>query len=210
MARRKESTPAEIGKQRAKWPGDIEVAYQYLVSQPGVNKDVIGVGGASCGVGNSVQVAIRHPEVKSLVLLSGPTDRKGRQFLRNSTNAPEFFAAADDDEFPGTVVTMEWYYNITGNPGKTWVHEANGGHGADMFKAHPELMKQITDWYVTTLIKTPGHAPASKVAFTPSQEVIALSMMDQPGGAAKVSAMVDETRQKDPKANHEVQVGYRA
>ncbi len=76
-----------------------------------------------------------------------------------------------------------------------------GGHGADMFKAHPELMKQITDWYVTTLIKTPGHAPASKVAFTPSQEVIALSMMDQPGGAAKVSAMVDEARQKDPKAN---------
>ena len=199
--RKATSTPAEIGAQRAKWPGDIEVAYQYLVSQPGVNKDVIGVGGASCGVGNSVQVAIAHPEVKSLVLLSGPTNRQGREFLRNSTSAPEFFAAADDDEFPGTVVTMEWYYNITGNPGKMWVHEANGGHGADMFKAHPELMKQITDWYVTTLIKTPGHAPASKVAFTPSQEVIALSMLDQPGGAAKVSAMVDETRQKDPKAN---------
>ena len=48
-------TPAEIGAQRAKWPDDIEAAYQYLVSQPGVNKDVIGVGGASCGVDNSVQ-----------------------------------------------------------------------------------------------------------------------------------------------------------
>jgi dienelactone hydrolase len=194
-------TGAEIGAQRAKWTGDIDVAYQYLVSQNGVNKEMIGVGGASCGVDNSVQTAIRHPEVKSLVLLSGPTDRKGREFLRNSTVAPEFFAAADDDEFPGTVVTMEWYYNITGNSGKTWVHETTGGHGADMFKAHPELMKQITDWYVTTLLKTPGHAPASKVAFTPSPEVIALSLMDQPGGPAKVSAMVDEARQKDPKAN---------
>ena len=61
------------------------VAYQYLVSQPGVNKDMIGVGGASCGVDNSIQTAIRHPEVKSLVLLSGPTNRKGREFLRNST-----------------------------------------------------------------------------------------------------------------------------
>lgn len=195
------STPAEIGAQRAKWPGDIDVAYQYLVSQPGVNKDVIGVGGASCGVGNSIQTAIRHPEVKSLVLLSGPTDRKGREFLRNSTGAPEFFAAADDDEFAGTVVTMEWYYNITGNPGKTWVHETSGGHGADMFKTHPELMTQITDWYVTTLIKTPGHAPASKVAFTPSVEVRALSVIDQPGGVAKASAMLDEARKKDPKAN---------
>ena len=194
------STPAEIGAQRGKWPGDIEVAYQYLVSQPGVNKDAIGVGGASCGVGNSVQTAIRHPEVKSLVLLSGPTDRKGRQFLRESTTAPEFFAAADDDEFPGTVLTMEWYYNITGNPGKTWVHETTGGHGADMFKAHPELMRQITDWYVTTLIKTPGRAPASKEVFTPSPEVVVLSALDQPGGAAKVSQMLDEARQKDPHA----------
>jgi dienelactone hydrolase len=195
------STPAEIGAQRGKWPGDLEVAYQYLVSQPGVNKEDIGVGGASCGVGNSVQTAIRHPEVKSLVLLSGPTDRNGRQFLRDSTTAPEFFAAADDDEFPGTVLTMEWYYNITGNPGKTWVHEATGGHGADMFKAHPELITQITDWYMTTLIKTPGHAPASKEAFTPSPGVVVLSTLDQPGGAAKVSQMLDEARLKDPHAN---------
>jgi len=183
-----------------KWPGDFEMAYQYLISQPGVTKDDIGVGGASCGVDHSIQTAIRHPEVKSLVLLSGPTDRKGRQFLHDSTTVPEFFAAADDDEFPGTVVTMEWYYNIAANPGKTWVHEATGGHGADMFKAHRELMTQIIDWYVTTLIKTPGHAPPSKEAFTPSPEVMVLSVLDQPGGAAKVSQMLDEARQKDQHA----------
>jgi dienelactone hydrolase len=194
------ATQPEAIAQEAKWPGDIDIAYQYLTSQPGVNKDMIGVGGASCGVNNSVQTAIRHPEVHSLVLLSGPTDLKGREFLRNSTTAPEFFAAADDDEFPGTVLGMEWYYNITGNPGKAWVHEATGGHGADMFKAHPELMKQITDWYVTTLIKTPGHAPASKQAFKPSPLVVALSVIDQPGGAAKVSAMLKEARKKDASA----------
>ena len=90
------------------------------------------------------------------------------------------------------------YYNITGNPGKTWVHEATGGHGADMFKAHPELMTQITDWYVTTLIKTPGGRGASKEVFTPSPEVVVLSALDQPGGTAKVSHMLDEAREKDP------------
>jgi dienelactone hydrolase len=194
------ATQPEAIAQEAKWPGAIDIAYQYLTSQPGVNKDMIGVGGASCGVNNSVQTAIRHPEVHSLVLLSGPTDRNGREFLRNSTTAPEFFAAADDDEFPGTVVGMEWLYNITGNPGKTWVHETTGGHGADMFKAHPELMKQITDWYVTTLIKTPGHAPASKKTFKPSPMVVALSTIDQPGGAAKVSAMLKEARKKNDSA----------
>jgi dienelactone hydrolase len=193
-------TPREIGKQRAKWADDIEVAFKYLVSQPGITKDMIGVGGASCGVDNSIQTAIRHPEVHSLVLLSGPTNQKGRQFLRNASNGPEFFAAADDDEFPGTVVEMEWLYNITGNPGKAYVHETTGGHGADMFKMHPELVTAITDWYVTTLIKTPGHAPASTANFKPSEQVQALSMIDQPGGAQKVNQMLSDWRKKDPNA----------
>jgi len=193
-------TPREVGAQRAKWTGDIDVAFEYLISQPGVNKEMIGVGGASCGVDNSVQTALRHPQsVHSLVLLSGQTDLRGRQFLRNSTQAPEFFAAADDDEFGGTVTIIEWQYYITGNPGKRYVHYATGGHGADMFRLHPELIKQITDWYVTTLVKTPGHAPDVKEAFKPSEEVRVLSMIDQPGGPAKVSQILDESLAKDPK-----------
>ena len=31
-------------------------------------------------------------------------------------------------------------------------------------KLHPELPGIIVDWFVTTLIKTPGHAPADTVA----------------------------------------------
>ena len=52
---------------------DIDAAFQYLVSQPGVKRDVIGVGGARLlGVDNSVQAARQHSaEVKSLALLSG-------------------------------------------------------------------------------------------------------------------------------------------
>jgi len=69
--------------QAEKWPGDFDTAFQYLVSQSGVMRDMIGVGGASCGVNNSAQIARRHPEVKSLVLLSGNTDLNGREFLRH-------------------------------------------------------------------------------------------------------------------------------
>lgn len=192
-------TPDEIQTQRAKWPGDIDAAFDYLTSQPGVNKEMVGVGGASCGVDNSVQTAIRHPQsVHSLVLLSGETDLKGRQFLRTSRNAPEFFAAAADDEFAGTVTAVEWQYYITGNPDKRYEHYVTGGHGADMFRLHPELMKQITDWYVTTLVRTPGHAPEAKQAFIPSEQVRVLSMMEEPGGPARVSQMLDESRAKDP------------
>src|SRR5262245_46131482 len=66
------------------WPGDIDTALQYLLSQPGVAKDILGAGGASCGVNQSIQLARRHAEVKSLVLLSGNTDGDGRKFLQAS------------------------------------------------------------------------------------------------------------------------------
>src|ERR1700726_3129108 len=142
--------------QQEKWPGDIDTAFEYLVSQPGVTRNMIGVGGASCGVNNSIQTARRHTEVKSLVLISGSTDLNGRQFLRHSANLPVFFAVADDDEFPPSIVAIEWLYTLAADPEKKFVHVATGGHGADMFKVHPDMRGDIVNWYVTTLIKTPG------------------------------------------------------
>jgi len=64
------ATPQEAQAEGNQWPSDIDIAFQYLQSQNGVNREAIGVGGASCGVNNAVQAARRHPkEVKSLVLL---------------------------------------------------------------------------------------------------------------------------------------------
>jgi dienelactone hydrolase len=186
--------------QAEKWPGDIDVAFQYLVSQPGVTHDMIGVGGASCGVNNSIQTARRHTEVKSLVLLSGNTDLKGRQFLRESTKLPVFFAVADDDEFPPWIVAIEWLYSLDADPEKKFVHVASGGHGADMFKVHPDMPGEIVDWYVTTLIKTPGRAPAPEETAAVPKEVHVLDQIDEPGGPAKVAKNLEEARQHDPKA----------
>src|SRR5258708_3962144 len=52
---------------------DLETAFQFLISQPGVKRDVIGLGAAgSHGVVNAVETARLHPaDVKSLVLMSG-------------------------------------------------------------------------------------------------------------------------------------------
>jgi dienelactone hydrolase len=194
-------TPEQEGQiETQEWPGDIDTALQYLESQPGVRHDVIGVGGASCGVNNSVQAARRHPEVRSLVLLSGSTDLNGRQFLRSSATLPVFFAVSDDDEFPPTVETIEWLYSLTPNPGKKLVHYATGGHGVEMFPVHPELPGAIVDWYVTTLITTPGHAPVLKDVPTIPQESHNLDLMEQPGGAAKMAKMLEDARRRDPKA----------
>jgi dienelactone hydrolase len=192
-------TPQEGQASAQKWPDDAEAAYEYLVSQPGVKKDDIGLGGSSCGVNNSIQTAMKHPEVKSMVLLAGPTNLAGRNFLRKS-NMPILYGFADDDEFPPSPLETQWLYSMTPNPGKKLVRYPNGGHGAEVFAAHPDFVGVINDWYVTTLLKTPGQAPIAKEKPTLPKEVEVLSMLDEPGGAAKVSEMLAQARKKDPKA----------
>src|SRR5438067_1860411 len=206
------------GEARKKqWPLDLDAAFQYLLSQPGVRRDVIGIGGAGViGVENSVETARRHSDqVKSLVLLSGETSRDGLQFLRQASQLPELFVVADDDEYSPIVEAMELLYITASNPSRKFVHysasqeapwlwyepfdigkvPAKGGHGTDLFKPHPELPGIIVDWFVTTLIKTPGHAPADTVA-----SAAILNQIETPDGVAQATRRLTEARQKDPKA----------
>src|SRR6266852_281193 len=181
------------------WPKDIDVAYQYLLSQPGVSHDVIGAGGASCGVNQSIQLARRHPEVKSLVLLSGGTDRNGRAFLSKSEKMPVLLSAADDDG--AAVEVMQWLYELSGNAGSKFIHYTSGGHGTEMFAAHKELPGTIVDWYVQTLVKTPGSAPAVSGASGKTRAPGILEEIDSAGGASTAAQKLAEARRRDPKAN---------
>ena len=61
-------------------------------------------------------------------------------------------------------------------------------------------MGLITDWYVTTLIKTPGEGPAVTETVKLPQQALVLNMLDEPGGAAKVEAQLLEARKHDPYA----------
>jgi hypothetical protein len=188
-----------------------------LLSQPGVNPHVTGLGGAGWfGVLHAVDVARQNPsDVKSLALLSGETLRDGLQFLRRATDLPELFVVADDDEYPPTVEAMELLYIAASNPGKKFVHysatqdapwlwyetadpdkvPAKGGHGTDMFKVHPELPGMIVNWFLTTLIKTPGHAPADTLA-----SAAILDEINMPGGVVRATQLLMEARRKDPQA----------
>jgi dienelactone hydrolase len=181
-----------------KWPGDVDTAFNYLVSQPGVTHGIVGAGGASCGVNQSIQLARRHPEVKSLVLLSGNTDRDGRAFLRKSEKLPIMLSAADDDG--AAVEVMQWLYELSGNAGSKFVHYTSGGHGTEMFAAHKELTGTIVDWYVQTLVKTPGSAPAANVLSKKGAPAI-LEVIDLPGGASAIVQKLAEARERDPKAS---------
>jgi dienelactone hydrolase len=183
---------------KEQWPADIDVAFRYLQTQPSVNRGVIGAGGASCGVNQAVQLARRHPEVKSLVLLSETTDRSGRQFLHNSPNLPLFLAAADDDfNDPGVVEIMQWLYDVSPDPANKFVRYSTGGHGVDMFAAHPELPGMIVDWFNATLRNSP--APPATHALSPwSAESRFLALADEPDGMRKAEQMFANERRADP------------
>jgi dienelactone hydrolase len=199
------------------WPKDVDAALEFLRSQPGVNRDAIGMGGAGwLGVLHSVDAARRHPDdIKSLVLMSGETLRDGLQFLHQATQLPELFVFSDEDEYPPTQDAMKLLYVTASSPSKKLVHyslaedapwlwyetfdaarvPAHGGHGTDMFAAHPELPGIIVHWLVTTLIKTPGHAPADTLA-----TASLLNQLQISGGAAEVKQQLLEARKKDPQA----------
>jgi hypothetical protein len=55
------------------------------------------------------------------------------------------------------------------------------------------------DWFVTTLIRTPGRALAQKERAPISLNVALPQEMEQPGGAARVGERLMEARRKDPK-----------
>jgi pimeloyl-ACP methyl ester carboxylesterase len=198
-------------------PDDVDAALEFLRSQPGVDPKAIALGGAGWfGVTYSVEAARRHPkDIKSLVLMSGETGRDGLQFLHQARQLPELFVFSDEDEYPPTQDAMKLLYGTASSPSKKLVHysaaenapwlwyetsdpkkvPAHGGHGTDMFPAHPELLGIIEQWFVTTLIKTPGHAPADSLA-----AASLLNQLQTPGGAAHVKQQLVEARKEDPQA----------
>jgi tetratricopeptide (TPR) repeat protein len=198
-------------------PEDVDTALEFLMSQPRVDPQVLGIGGAGwLGVLHSVEAARRHPKkIKSLVLMSGETGRDGLQFLHQAPQLPELFVFSDEDEYPPTQDAMKLLYNAASSPSKKLVHyssagdapwlwyetsdaarvPAHAGHGTDMFPVHPELPGIIVQWFVTTLMKTPGHAPADALA-----AASILNQLQTPGAASQVKQQLVEARRNDPQA----------
>jgi pimeloyl-ACP methyl ester carboxylesterase len=200
-----------------KTSADMETFFQFLISQPGVQRDVIGLAGAgSYGVINALETARLHPAgIKSLVMLSGDSFPPGIEFLHQASQLPELFVVADTDEYPPTVETMLWLYARASSPMRKLIHYSaaqeapwlwyetsdpnkvpdTDSHGTDLFKTHSNLPSIIVQWFITTLIKTPGHAPADPLA-----AAAILNQLAVHGGAAQVTPQLMEARKRDPQA----------
>jgi len=185
---------------REKWPGDFDAAYQWLVAQPGVDRNRIGLGGGSCGVDNAVKFATRHPDVRSLVLLAGGTDAAGVDYLIAHPGLPLFTAAAADDQYDRNAPQlMRWFSEVTGNPRNRFIGFADGRHGTEIFGPHPELPRQIVEWFADTLVKSPSD-PAKPVTRRSNAAAEFWAVANTSGRAEEAARLFRDARKRDPNA----------
>jgi len=146
---------------RDKMPADVDAAFQFLSSQNQVNKTVIGVVGGSCGVNQAIQAARRHPEIRTLVLLSGGTDVDGETFIKSSAKMPLFGAASEEDT--NAAASIKKIVGLSTNRDSKLTMLKGAGHAASMFEKEPELQADIVIWFRTNL-PVSGYAvlPGSK------------------------------------------------
>jgi len=138
--------PAEQQKSMA---GDIETALSFLKSQSNVNPRALGVVAASCAVNEAVHAARRHPEIRTLVLLSGGTDAEGEGYIKNSPAVSILGVASDEDRDAAEAIKK--LVALSPNSYSQLEMLSQAGHAAAMFAKQPELAADIVLWFRTNL-----------------------------------------------------------
>lgn len=181
-----------------KWPGDVDAAFKWLVSQPGVDRQRIAAAGASCGVNQSILLASRHPEVKTLMLLSGGVTPAGRTYLRDSPWLSVLAAASHDDG--GALDGMRWILGWSRNTANKLVEYQKAGHGTDMFAVEKGLQPLMLDWLDAHLRNAALGTTTSSTSAPPSLTEKFWTVLTGAGGPAKAREIFDEARRSKSKA----------
>jgi dienelactone hydrolase len=130
-------------------PGDVDAALSFLTSQSTVNKRALGVVGGSCGVNQAVHAARRHPEIRTLVVLSGGTDADGEAYVKDSPRIPIFGVASEEDT--NAAAAIKKIVGLSTNRESRVEMLKDAGHAASMFSTQPELQADIVIWFRSNL-----------------------------------------------------------
>lgn len=128
-----------------KMPGDVESALRFLTSQSTVNNRTLGVVGGSCGANQAVQAARHHPEIRTLVLLSGGTDADGEAYIKSSPKLPVLGVASEEDTSAAAAIKKT--VALSTNPDSRVEMFKDAGHAATMFAKQPDLEADIVIWF---------------------------------------------------------------
>lgn len=128
----------------AQLPADLQLVVQTMGAVANVDKQHLALIGASIGSNAAIIEGQNAPSVKAIVALSPGLDFHGVKPAPAMTNLhkPALIIAARDDAYSADsglkLSKMDKNASFDLLP--------NGGHGSQMFVAHPELPKQIATW----------------------------------------------------------------
>lgn len=150
----KSTEPDTKAAERKKWPTDVDAAYSALLAQKGVDSTRIAVGGASCGVTMSSDLASRRPEIKTLMILSGRASDAAREHIANDKSLAVFGAASSGDT--GAAEGIRAAESESKNPKSVLKIYDGTEHGVPMFAKHSELEPMIVNWLKGQLTSSGG------------------------------------------------------
>lgn len=136
---------------RKNWSDDTEAAYRWLVSQPDVDKNDVGLVGGGCGAFLALLVAQRHyPEVRTMVLLSDFDDDATKSFVKDSPALTILSAVSEQD--PMSLAAAKEIHALSKNPANRLLLFPEKGHAFALIEQHPQLESVVIDWLKVHLV----------------------------------------------------------
>jgi dienelactone hydrolase len=140
---------------------DIETALSFLKSQSTVNPRALGVLGSNCTVNEAIHAGQHHPEIRTLVLLSGGADAEGEAYIKNSPKVPILGVASEEDRDAAAAMKKLVASSTSSESHLEMLNHA--GHAASMFAKQPDLEPDIVVWFRSNLsVAGYGLPPAIK------------------------------------------------
>jgi dienelactone hydrolase len=150
----KSTDPDTRAANRQKWPADVDAAFAYLTSQKGVDQTRIAVGGASCGVTQSSDLAARHHEIRALLIFSGQASDAAKAYIAGNPSLPVFGAASEDDA--AAAKGIKEAVAMSRDPKSVVKIYEGAEHGVPMFAKNLELEPMIVAWLKAQLPAAAG------------------------------------------------------
>ena len=134
-------------------PADVDVAFDYLAAQEGVDAERVGAGGASCGAMLTADLAARR-EVEALMLLSGPPSEAAVANMASSPDLAVFASAATGDTVtPGVAEALQGAVDGSAHAHSTAKIYDGPEHGLPMFDKNPDLEPALVSWLKAELLQ---------------------------------------------------------
>jgi dienelactone hydrolase len=125
---------------------DTDAAYSFLLSQKDVDKSRMAAGGASCGATLAADLATRHREISTLVLLSGGATARARSLVADMPALAIFGAAAEGDDGGAAAVAVRAIVGASKNRNSVLKISPGREHGVPMFATNPDLKPALVKW----------------------------------------------------------------